>query len=187
MLSLFQGAKTCRAVQKHTQLNDRTVRKRLGLLWRNGFVTQKKTRGKRGQPIFNSLTLKGEKRCMDEAVADVKAAFRVIMELTSSLSHDSEKISELRGSLNQPLISQSDIQNLPLEETLTLFSQRERQTHGLLQESLKNIFDLFLELELPWPVRQRSGKDFVIGIRKDGCTYLIPVALLKAHGLGVGL
>ena len=186
MLSLFQGAKTCRAVQKHTQLNDRTVRKRLGLLCRNGFVTQKKTRGKRGQPIFNSLTLKGEKRCMDDAVADVKAAFRVIMELTSSLSHDSEKISELRGAFNQPLPPSMFKTQTP-EEIMSLIGQRIKQTHGLLQESLKNIFDLFLELELPRPVRQRFGKDFVIGIGKDGGICLISIAQLKAHGLGVGL
>ena len=70
---------------------------------------------------------------------------------------------------------------------MSLFSQRERQTHGILRESLKAIFDLFLELELPWPERQRFGKDFVIGIGKDGGIWLISIATLKAHGLGMGL
>lgn len=122
---------------------------------------------------------------MDNALVNVVQALEAITDLTTHLARNPERLSQLRKSLNQPLLSQTEIRELPLEETRSLFKERESETHGLLREALKAIYRIFLETEIPEFAKPSEG--FVMGITKKGGAYLIPISLLKKRGLGVGL
>jgi len=117
------------------------------------------------------------------SLENVACSLKYLADLTH-LAHNSRMVQALRQALQQPLLSQKEIKTRQLPEILKIFEEREAQTHGVLREALKAIYNIFLEVELLPHERLKGG--FVMGITKEGGVHLIPVALLKQHGLGVG-
>jgi len=140
---------------------------------------------KRGKKLWYSLTKKGREYFYRQALKDVAEALKQVHNLTKHLSN-TEKLSELRAFLHQPSILDSENEalrngTLTLEQVLKRFEARSRTTRGLLTESLKTIYGIFLEVSL----RPFEGRDLVMGITKEGYVCLIPIGSLKEHGLGV--
>jgi DNA-binding MarR family transcriptional regulator len=140
---------------------------------------------KRGRKLWYTLTKKGRQYFWTQTLNDVAEALKHVHDLTKHLSNP-ERLSELRAFLHQPSVLDSENEalkngKLTLEQVLERFEARSRKTRGLLTESLKAIYGIYLEMSL----RPFEGRDLVMGITKEGYVCLIPIASLKEHGLGV--
>lgn len=187
--ALFETEKaTFRGIQDQTEISPRILGKHLKDLVSQKLIVEKgRENWKHGKKLGYNLTKRGREYFYRGTLHDVGEALKKVHNLTKDLSN-AEKLSELRAFLHQPSILESENEELrngtlTLEQVLERFEARSRKTRGLLTESLKAIFNIYLEMSL----RPFEGRDLVMGITKEGYVYLMPVALLKEHGLEVGL
>ena len=194
---------TFRQIQKQTEISPRILQKYLKDLVSHRLVNEKGRKDlvdykitekghvknlQRPKKLLYSLTKKGRAYWYREPFAVVAEALRKVHDLTKDLSNLG-RLSELRTFLNQPFMLESEDEELrngtlTLEQWLERFEVRSRKSsRTLLTESLKSIFNIYLEVSL----RPFEGRDLVMGITKEGYVCLIPVASLKKHGLGVSL
>jgi predicted ArsR family transcriptional regulator len=189
-------------LQRATEVSPRILRVHLDHLIKGKLVREKGRQGrKRGQKLWYTVTSTGEKHAAKEALEDIVSATTTMETMVNAIAEEPQKISELRKALEQQSLSYAeesakkikmmdrDPTMEEVEEATALFEKGNKI--GALARSLKNLYHIYLDVALPYAFRSdsRSGykEGFVIGITKKGGIYLIPVASLKKHGLGVGL
>lgn len=200
LLTLFQhGEMTFRALQKATSVSPRILRVHLDHLIVGKLVRERGRQGrKQGQKLWYTITSTGEKHAAKVALEDIVSATTTMETMVNAIAEEPQKISELRKALEQQSLSYAEEsakkikmmdRNPTMEETVALFEKGNKI--GALARSLKNLYHIYLDVALSNAFRSdsRSGykEGFVMGITKEGGIYLIPVASLKKHGLGVGL
>jgi len=180
---------TFNVIQRESKISPRILKTYLeDLVGKKLIVEKGRKNWKHGKKLWYNLTEKGREYWCREPFTVVAEALKKVHNLTKDLFNNTDKLSELRAFLHQPSILESENEELrngtlTLEQVLKRFEVRSRETRGVLTESLKAIFGIYLEMSL----RPFEGRDLVMGITKEGYVYLIPVALLKTHGLAVGL
>lgn len=186
LLALLKyGTMTFRNLQKTTKISPRILRRHLdGLSEKDLVFEDKPDSWKRGQKKHYTITKEGEENVVGDAFSNISSALERIRDLTTTLANDPKRLSELRELFHLPP-KPSEFENFNFEDYIERFNKESKRIHGPLRESLKAIFDIFLATELSPHEQPKQG--FVMGFTKEGWVYLIPIASLKKHGLGVGL
>ena len=176
----------CKAVERATGFNDRTVRKLLKQLLRKGYLIQEERRQERGRPYYNMLTSKGKQYFSTLFVDRLNQVFRDIehMMVVIRKPKNFQRFREFLR-VTPPPLSLKPGESTFSAEDLDEHMKQVELSHSPLREAFKTIFKIYLEA---WG-RHPDGTvpNVVVGFTKEGYVHMIPVALLKKHGLGVGL
>ena len=199
LLTLVHGKMNFNDLQRATCVSPRILRVHLDHLIKGKLVREKGRKGrKRGQKLWYTVTSTGEKHAAKEALEDIVSATTTMETMVNAIAEEPQKISELRKALEQQSLSYAEesakkikmMDHDPTKEEAAVLFEKGNKI-GALARSLKNLYHIYLDVALSNAFRSdsRSGykEGFVMGITKEGGIYLIPVASLKKHGLGVGL
>lgn len=161
------------------ELNRNTVRKKLDELLEEGLIKEvNKKEWRKGKKLWFRITAEGEKRVLNESVADVAGSLKRVRDLTARIARqDPEKLLEFRQYLRQPAEEDArtlDDGTLTPEEWVERTVQRveQRSKDDPLRESLKAIYDIFLQVNLV----ERIKGGWAMTILEDGFVHLIPNA-----------
>lgn len=142
------------------------------------------------------ITEKGKNYLIIQSATNVSLIITNLANIVEAIANDPEKILKLRKALNEiSFAADEEVKALDhdptLEEAKAICEKGDKLIKGPLTESLKKLYHICLEVTLPYSFRSdpRSGykEGFVMGVSKEGGIYLIPIGLLKKHGLGIGL
>lgn len=142
---------------------------------------------RRGQRFWYSLTPSGENYTLNKTLEEAVSLLKRVADLTRTLANDPERIADLRRAMNEPSVTQDEIRQKSDEDLIDLFDKRQKQKYGLLKESLKTIYRIFMDVEVRSYMGEHFKDGFVFGIDKKGGIHLIPIVLLKKRGLGIDL
>jgi len=178
-----------RALDTHTGLHPKTTQKYLESLVRQKFVHEQGDH-KRGKKIFYDLTPKGQEYLIEQMIDNLNPVFAAIQKVAGIIASKPSALKQFREFLkeNPPSIVTPEMseRGYSTKEEIKRDMENVERTHGPLREAYKAMRKTYLEV---WGPRGSNGEllDVAIALTKEGYVYLIQVALLKTHGLGVGL
>jgi len=190
LLALLERDKLSkRELDRYIRVHPKLTQNHLKRLVKEG-VVREEGEHIRGKKLFYSLTSVGKEKLATQAVNYLNAAFRSIQKITNTIVPKQAELKRFRESLKDypPLIITSKIKERGYftKQEIDKHMEDVERIHGPLTEAYKNMRQIFLEV---WGVRLDNGElqDVAIATTKEGRIYMIPVSMLKAHSLGVGL
>jgi len=183
---------TFRDLQEFSKISPNTIRPHLAELIKRKLVLEEgREEWRLGKKLWYHLTSSGEKYVMNKiankTLEEAVSLLKRVSDLTKLLANDPERIADLRRAMNEPSVTQDEIRQNSDEDLIDLFDKRQKKKYGLLKESLKTIYSIFMNVEVRPGMGEHFKDGFVFGIDKKGGVYLIPITSLKKRGLGIGL
>lgn len=169
------------ALQKATRISPRILRKHLDELIKKKLVQERGKPRKRGQKLWYVITPIGENHAIKAMKASVEDTSLIIKSLAKNVMFfkDQEKKSYLRRALKETDHAYvEDLRAIDSSMDKTFDWYVKTSTRGLLTNSLKELYRLYLEV-----MESGHKEGSFMGITKGGAVFLISVPILENAGV----